>query len=30
MKKICPAAQNKKVVYVKRRWGQFYPSPRLA
>jgi len=24
-KKICSTAQNKKVMYVKRRWGQFYP-----
>jgi len=27
MKKICSTAQNKKVMYVKRRWGNFCPPP---
>jgi len=30
MKKICSTAQNKKVMYAKRRWGNFYPLRQLA
>jgi len=30
MKKICSTTQNKKVMYIKWRWGNFYlPPPQL-